>query len=109
MGVYGHHQPTRPTDKSGTPKPDVQLDDRHMPVNPTEHDESDEIEQQKRDESALFEMYMNKYDQLNATGTFLTLLWDFRWFSLPVLMIALYEPIYWTLLNLWCWLYGIFY
>ena len=106
MGVYGHHQPTRPTDKK---KPDVQLDDRHMPVNPTEHDESDEIEQQKRDELALFEMYMNKYDQLNATGTFLTLLWDFRWFSLPVLMIALYEPIYWTLLNLWCWLYGIFY
>lgn len=90
MGVYGHHQPTRPTDKSGTPKPDVQLDDRHMPVNPTEHDESDEIEQQKRDELAM-------------------VLWEYRWFSLPVLMIALYEPIYWTLLNLWCWLYGIFY
>ena len=90
MGVYGHHQPTRPTDKSRTPKPDVQLDDRHMPVNPTEHDESDEIEQQKRDELAM-------------------VLWEYRWFSLPVLMIALYEPIYWTLLNLWCWLYGIFY
>lgn len=87
MGVYGHHQPTRPTDKK---KPDVQLDDRHMPVNPTEYDESDEIEQQKRDELAM-------------------VLWEYRWFSLPVLMIALYEPIYWTLLNLWCWLYGIFY
>ena len=87
MGVYGHHQPTRPTDKK---KPEVQLDDRHMPVNPTEHDESDEIEQQKRDELAM-------------------VLWEYRWFSLPVLMIALYEPIYWTQLNLWCWLYGIFY
>ena len=73
MGVYGHHQPTRPTDKK---KPEVQLDDRHMPVNPTEHDESDEIEQQKRDELAM-------------------VLWEYRWFSLPVLMIALYEPIYW--------------
>ena len=73
MGVYGHHQPTRPTDKR---KPEVQLDDRHMPVNPTEHDESDEIEQQKRDELAM-------------------VLWEYRWFSLPVLMIALYEPIYW--------------
>ena len=89
MGVYGHHQPTRPTDKK-RPSPEVQLDDRHMPVNPTEHDESDEIEQQKRDELAM-------------------VLWEYRWFSLPVLMIALYEPIYWTLLNLWCWLYGIFY
>ncbi len=89
MGVYGHHQPTRPTDKKKSP-PEVQLDDRHMPVNPTEHDESDEIEQQKRDELAM-------------------VLWEYRWFSLPVLMIALYEPIYWTLLNLWCWLYGIFY
>ena len=87
MGVYGHHQPTRPTDKK---KPDVQLDDRHMPVNPTEHDESDEIEQQKRDELAM-------------------VLWEYRWFSLPVLMIALYEPIYWTLLNLWCWVYGLIY
>ena len=67
MGVYGHHQPTRPTDKK---KPDVQLDDRHMPVNPTEHDESDEIEQQKRDELAM-------------------VLWEYRWFSLPVLMICL--------------------
>ena len=106
MGVYGHHQPTRPTDKRKT---DVQLDDRHMPVNPTEHDESDEIEQIKKDESALFEMYMSKYDQLNDTGTFLTFLWDFRWFSLPVLMIVLYEPVYWTMLNVWCWVYGLIY
>tara|TARA_S200000501_G_scaffold311965_1_gene302828 strand:- start:1165 stop:1428 length:264 start_codon:yes stop_codon:yes gene_type:complete len=87
MGVYGHHQPTRPTDKR---KPDVQLDDRHMPVNPTEHDESDEIEQTKKDELAMT-------------------LWEYRWFSLPVLMIVLYEPVYWTMLNVWCWVYGLIY
>ena len=87
MGVYGHHQPTRPTDKR---KPDVQLDDRHMPVNPTEHDESDEIEQTKKDELAM-------------------ILWEYRWFALPVLMIVLYEPVYWTMLNVWCWVYGLIY
>ena len=114
MGVYGHHQPPKEFPKEKSPSEILQDDLEPIGIHhPTEHDESDEIEQAKIDEhkqiTNAFISQLERYDELNATGTFLTLMWDFRWITLPVLMIALYEPVYWTLLNLWCWLYGIFY
>lgn len=56
-----------------------------------------------------YDRYADDFD-LNAIGTLMHILWKGKWFFIPaVLLVLLYKPIYWTVLNVWCWLYGLIY
>ena len=45
-------------------------------------------------------------EDLNAMGTLFSLMWEYKWLAIPVVLVFTYETIYWTLLNAWCWIYG---
>ncbi len=72
----------------------------------------------EKDKPSYEEWSRDKYDryaenfqrELNPVGTIIDIFWRGKWFFIPaVLVVLLYEPIHWTILNVWCWLYGLFY